>query len=125
MGIYLISGKMFVSLGIGGIVCCLIIFRMNERRILALELTRRTNLSNEFLKFYPLFHILSLFSSSFIEEEHQCWYYFLSTYLLLKTMEERSWKNFVFLILSRLIRSWNQTGNKWLHLRDIGDFFNA
>jgi ethanolaminephosphotransferase len=74
---------------------------------------------------YPLFHIISLFSSSFIEEEHQSWYYLLSTYLLIRTIEEKSLKYLFMLVLSRLIRSWNQTGNKWLSLTDIGDFLNA
>jgi ethanolaminephosphotransferase len=74
---------------------------------------------------YPLFHIISLFSSSFIEEEHQTWYYLLSTYLLIRTIEQKSLKYFFLLVLSRLIRSWNQTGNKWLSLLDIGDFLNA
>jgi len=74
---------------------------------------------------YPLFHIISLFSSSFIEEEHQTWYYLLSTYLLIRTIEQKSLKYLFMLVLSRLIRSWNQTGNKWLSLPDIGDFLNA
>lgn len=124
MFVYLIWGDGFVSLSIGGIVFCLVIVQMNERRGIDLGNIRSMKISERLLMFYPLFHILSMFSTSFIEEEHQFWYYFLSTYFLLITIEEKSFKNFSFLILCRLIRSWNQTGNKWLHLQDIGDFLN-
>lgn len=125
IGIYVICGNIFLSLGIGGILCCWMIFLTNQRDKFDMFITRPRRFSNELLRYYPIFHIISLFSSSFIEEEHQCWYYFLSSYFLLKTIEEISWKNFFFLILSRFIRSWNQTGNKWLHLHDIADFFNT
>jgi ethanolaminephosphotransferase len=123
--IYLISGEIFLSLGIGAISFCLIILGMNNRKIFDSKIPEANKLSDRLLIIYPLFHIISLFSSSFIEEEHQCWYYLLSTYLLLITIEEKSFQNLFMLILSRVIRSWNQTGNKWLHLNDIGDFFNA
>jgi hypothetical protein len=122
--IYLISQEIFFSLGIGAISFCLIVFGMNKRIIIDSRIINETKLSSRLLRLYPLFHIISLFSSSFIEEEHQCWYYLLSTYLLILTIEEKSLKILFLFILSRLIRSWNQTGNKWLHLSDIGDFFN-
>ncbi len=122
---YLISREIFISLGIGAISFCLIVLGMRKRKIIDSKIKEDKKLSSRLLRFYPLFHIISLFSSSFIEEEHQCWYYLLSTYLLIITIEEKSLKNVFMLILSRLIRSWNQTGNKWLHLSDIGDFFNA
>jgi len=122
--VYLISQEIFFSLGIGAISFCLIVFGMNKRLIIDSIITNETKLSSRLLRLYPLFHIISLFSSSFIEEEHQCWYYLLSTYLLIRTIEEKSFQILFLLILSRLIRSWNQTGNKWLHLYDIGDFFN-
>jgi len=112
-------------LGIGAISFCLIVIGMRKQKIIDFKIQEDQKLSSRLLIFYPLFHIISLFSSSFIEEEHQCWYYFFSTYLLIITIEEKSFQNFFLLILSRLIRSWNQTGNKWLHLSDIGDFFNT
>ena len=118
--IYFLSKQILLSLSFGVISCCLItIFK------------RKSSPSNEtstqvnfLLKFYPTFHLLSLFSSSFIEEEHQTWYFLFSTYLFISTIEQKSMNNFILLILSRLIRNWNQTGNKWLHLTDIADFFN-
>ena len=122
--VYLMLGDVFVSLSVGGIVFCLMIFQMNERKVMDLGNIRLMKFSEGLLMIYPLFHLFSLFSTSFIEEEHQFWFYFLSTYFVLITIEEKSFQNFIFLILCRLIRSWNQTGNKWLHLQDIGDFIN-
>lgn len=121
--IYWICEEIFVSLAIGGIGFCLMIIRLNGR--MEFRNIRSMKWSEGFLMFYPLFHLLSLFSTSFIEEEHQFWFYFLSTYFLLITIEEKSLNNFLVFALCRLIRSWNQTGNKWLHLQDIGDFLNT
>mgnify|MGYP007097013327 FL=1 len=81
-------------------------------------------MSKQLLRIYPLFHLLSLFSTSFIEEKHETWYYLLSTYLSILTIEQKPLTNFILLILSRLIRNLNQTGNKWLHLTDIADILN-
>lgn len=76
-------------------------------------------------------YLLSLFSSSFIEEEHQIWYFLDITQLyLLFTLNSASrkiakLKNVLAIILilasTRLARSINQTGNKWIHLKDFGD----
>lgn len=114
-----------------------------------------------------LLHTISLLSSSYVEEEHQTWY-FLSTsihilhlfsvILTTKTNQHPCNASFnsstsnhllrscpksdvecdqsshsdkirqevlntaVLLLAARLMRSWNQTGNKWLHLPDIGDW---
>ena len=73
-------------------------------------------------------YLLSLFSSSFIEEEHQIWYFLEITqlYLILFTAKKyiqlKDLKFIAFLlIVTRLSRMINQTGNKWIHLKDIGD----
>ncbi|CAF2699105.1 unnamed protein product [Rotaria sp. Silwood2] len=122
---YLISGKILLSFCIGAFCLSIIVIQMNKRKIIDYKRKTENNISDRFLIYYPLFHLISLFSSSFIEEEHQIWYFFLSTYLLLRTIEQKSFQTFFMLILSRFIRSWNQTGNKWLHLTDIGDYINA
>ncbi|UJR24086.1 hypothetical protein I4U23_027053 [Adineta vaga] len=119
---YLILNNILLSIGISIIAFCLIVLIEGKRQMINYKKER--NLSNQLLYYYPIFHIFSLFSSSFIEEEHQTWYYFFSTYLFLQTFENKSWKFFSLLILSRLIRSWNQTGNKWLNHPDIADFLN-
>ncbi|CAF1347512.1 unnamed protein product [Adineta steineri] len=123
--VYLISNNLFLSLAIGAISLCIIVIGTGERKIGYNKINNEgKTFSSQLLMWYPLFHIISLFSSSFIEEEHQTWYYLLSTYLLIRTIEEKSFKYLFMLILSRLIRSWNQTGNKWLNIPDIGDFLN-
>ncbi|CAF3340115.1 unnamed protein product [Rotaria socialis] len=122
--LYTITRKLLISLSIYAICFCFIVIRMNKTKQIHYKLKYENKISNLFLIFYPLLHLISLFSSSFIEEEHQIWYYFLSTYLLLKTIETKSFKILIIFILSRFIRSWNQTGNKWLNLKDVGDFLN-
>ncbi|CAF4009305.1 unnamed protein product, partial [Rotaria sordida] len=122
---YLILKKLVISLGIGSICFSIIVILINKRIKIDYKIKNEDNISNKFLIYYPLFHIISLFSTSFIEEEHQTWFFFLSTYLLLITIEKKSFQNLLCFILSRLIRSWNQTGNKFLHLTDIGDYLNA
>lgn len=156
------------------------------------------------LIFGTVLHTISLLSSSFVEEEHQTWYFYIVTahVLILKSMVELivnyktqlhsvdkkkdaekpttydktkpslknppspnhnldcnfkeihsqhskfiklsdgnlnketdyksrenfipTWKNVVMvitvLILCRLMRIWNQTGNKWLNIPDVGDW---
>ncbi|XP_061192522.1 GPI ethanolamine phosphate transferase 2-like [Saccostrea echinata] len=106
-------------------------------------------------------HTVSLLSSSYVEEEHQTWY-FLSTsihilhfisqlstsdplphsrnthcHLTSSTSENYSCirphrqfiqirrmilETFVLMLAARISRSMNQTGNKWLHLPDTGDW---
>jgi len=80
--------------------------------------------------FSAVLYILSLFSSSFIEEEHQIWYYLETTQLyLIVFWSADKWgrskdllKPFLLIAVTRVLRSINQTGNKWIHLKDISDF---
>ncbi len=89
----------------------------------------------EFLTF--VLYLMSLFSSSFVEEEHQLWYYFEMTYILLiigadfkhKFLEQFNKNKLEFvvnacllLIVMRVIRTFNQTGNKWINEKDFGDW---
>lgn len=91
-----------------------------------------------------LIQTLLLGSSSFIEEEHQTWYYFTPSLLVFLTLQNfcndvklvwkkdiatnvlfnEFWKmRFVFILMFTIIgcRRLNQTGDKWRHLVDIGD----
>jgi ethanolamine phosphate transferase 2 subunit G len=75
-----------------------------------------------------IFHALCLTSSSFIEEEHQLWYMWIpSSYFFLmakfrKSEKRAVWRLAVLLLLHRILREWNRTGNKWADLPDIGDW---
>ncbi|KAJ8664807.1 hypothetical protein QAD02_006469 [Eretmocerus hayati] len=78
-------------------------------------------------------HGLSLSSSSFVEEEHQTWYFYWITvmtflvYDITKRNGGRFHKGVICLILlmicHRVLRKLNSTGNKYAHLPDISDWF--
>ncbi|XP_053664744.1 GPI ethanolamine phosphate transferase 2 [Anopheles marshallii] len=100
------------------------------------------------------FHCISLASSSFVEEEHQTWYYFTSSVMVLLTLkqlnvmnstigvikhtktdpslvevckEERSIfcvASIAFVCIHVLVRRFNQTGDKWQHIPDVGDWLS-
>ncbi|XP_003744961.1 GPI ethanolamine phosphate transferase 2-like [Galendromus occidentalis] len=72
----------------------------------------------------------SLIGSSFVEEEHQTWY-FLSVSIgvlgallspSMKIGKENAIRVFRVLLLSRILRGWNRTGDKWIHLPVYADY---
>lgn len=78
---------------------------------------------------------VSLGGSSFAEEEHQVWYYFSTSLLILSagliSLSCPSWtpkrtglRNLaVLLLLDRVfLRRLHQTGSKWIHLEDLSDW---
>ncbi|TPP56141.1 GPI ethanolamine phosphate transferase 2 [Fasciola gigantica] len=78
---------------------------------------------------------ISLGGSSFAEEEHQFWYYFSTSLLILSagliglscpnwTLKRTALRNlFALLLLDRvLLRRLHQTGSKWIHLEDLSDW---
>lgn len=104
------------------------------------------------IAFGIIFQIFSLCSTSFIEEEHQTWYYLGSTFLLsifwknisntrlkVQTFSSSSslerdiliffsilsplTKPFLAVLLTVFVRRLNQTGDKWMRVPDIGDWF--
>ena len=86
--------------------------------------------------------LLSFGSTSFIEEEHQSVYFFVTSICILifiktvpsfesfhkkiKNSKLLKWKNvssiMCILFLLRIARTINQTGDKWLHLPDVSDY---
>uniref|UniRef100_A0A182QI15 GPI ethanolamine phosphate transferase 2 C-terminal domain-containing protein n=1 Tax=Anopheles farauti TaxID=69004 RepID=A0A182QI15_9DIPT len=107
-----------------------------------------------FVWFGISFHCVSLGSSSFVEEEHQTWYYLMSSVMVLLTLnqlrvmnstigmighpktdaalikvckEERNIfcsSSVAFLCVHVIIRRLNQTGDKWQLVPDIGDWLS-
>ncbi|KAF7255789.1 hypothetical protein EG68_07005 [Paragonimus skrjabini miyazakii] len=82
-----------------------------------------------------LIQTISLAGSSFAEEEHQFWYYFSASSVLLSvcliTLSEASSSSklcnvlplVAILLLDRVyLRQMHQTGNKWIHLPDLSDW---
>ncbi|XP_034237411.1 GPI ethanolamine phosphate transferase 2 isoform X2 [Thrips palmi] len=83
-----------------------------------------------FLLVGSILHAVSLSSSSFIEEEHQTWYFLWITFLLLASWTNRPIGNefsskfalVAVLLGHRFLRKLNQTGDKWASLPDISDW---
>ena len=81
-----------------------------------------------FLLIGTIVHAVSLGSSSFVEEEHQTFYFFCSSFVILFAILERGQSKLNLigaLVLLRISRSWNQTGDKWINESDIEDWLNA
>lgn len=82
------------------------------------------------LTLFLFFQPLTFISSSFVEEEHQFWYFFnllLMSVQLLHNMKEKnvhySFTCFVILVYLRFIRRLNSTGDQWASYPDLSDWF--
>lgn len=104
------------------------------------------------IRFCVVFQIFSHCSTSFIEEEHQTWYYLGSSFLLAlfwkkmyntrlssvsfcsSTLPELNFSTyfvvikpmlnpFLAVLLTVFVRRLNQTGDKWIKIPDVGDWF--
>lgn len=83
---------------------------------------------NLFLGIGTILQIISLTSSSLIEEEHQTCYILLSTFLIYNTTvnlkhPEMFYKFLIAAFAFRLVRMINQTGDKWASIPDLADWF--
>lgn len=71
-------------------------------------------------------HALSFASSSFIEEEHQTWYFFSGTFILCNLLNIQNFRmliNYICVFIGlRFLRLINQTGDKWASLPDLSDW---
>ena len=69
--------------------------------------------------------IFSLCSSSFVEEEHQTHYFIFCSLSVVLIRESKSKEEVIkillVIMLHRIQRSFNQTGDKWKHLPDVKD----
>ncbi|KAJ1806229.1 major facilitator super transporter protein, partial [Coemansia sp. RSA 2598] len=73
-------------------------------------------------------YLISVLSSSLIEEEHQFWYQWVQTMFLLRLVTSATFsagfRTFVQMCLFRIVRAWNQTGQKWTGEIDIRHYLN-
>ncbi|GLH12631.1 GPI ethanolamine phosphate transferase 2 [Gryllus bimaculatus] len=95
---------------------------------------------NQALKWFLVgsgLHLISFLSSSFIEEEHQVWYFGWLTFLMFVLSKQcqisylsGSFKNIIIfwslilIICHRILRKLNQTGDKWASVPDISDWLH-
>ncbi|KAJ2891010.1 major facilitator super transporter protein, partial [Coemansia aciculifera] len=74
-------------------------------------------------------YLLSISSSSLIEEEHQFWYFWTQTVLALRVLTSTStgdaMRSVLQMALFRIVRAWNQTGQKWTGEPDIRLYLNS
>ncbi|UZO26284.1 uncharacterized protein OCT59_018522 [Rhizophagus irregularis] len=79
---------------------------------------------------------ITLFASSYIEEEHQFWYYWIQTMFIYSVILSFRLKNRTLfikqactfmcqMVLVRLIRAWNQTGQKFAGTIDLKFYLNT
>ncbi|KAJ8974479.1 hypothetical protein NQ317_016133 [Molorchus minor] len=71
---------------------------------------------NEISSFFvisSIIHPLTFFSSSFVEEEHQFWYFFNNLFLL--TVDR-------VICIHKILRTLNSTGDKWANYPDFSDW---
>uniref|UniRef100_A0A1B6DRI5 GPI ethanolamine phosphate transferase 2 C-terminal domain-containing protein n=1 Tax=Clastoptera arizonana TaxID=38151 RepID=A0A1B6DRI5_9HEMI len=69
--------------------------------------------------------LLSLTTSSLIEEEHQIWYFLWTTICFLIGLHQKSFKIWLCIaFVHRILRKINQTGSKWSSLPDIAGWLN-
>ncbi|KAJ2849101.1 major facilitator super transporter protein [Coemansia brasiliensis] len=68
-------------------------------------------------------------STSLVEEEHQLWYFWVQTLLALRAATSAGasgmLRSLMQMAVFRLIRAWNQTGQKWAGEPDIRGMLNA
>lgn len=78
---------------------------------------------------FLIFHAASFGASSFVEEEHQLWYFWVPSFFLISLLHFTDGIRITvvgsvggLLAVHRLAREWNRTGDKWAYLPDIGDW---
>ncbi|KOX71550.1 GPI ethanolamine phosphate transferase 2 [Melipona quadrifasciata] len=91
----------------------------------ALLHTNPSEMGEWLLSFGTLIHAISFIGTSFVEEEHQTWYFYWSQALCFSHYQRNaqiSIKLFLLLIGHRILRKLNSTGDKYAHLPDIAGF---
>ncbi|KAJ2162531.1 major facilitator super transporter protein [Coemansia sp. RSA 552] len=72
-------------------------------------------------------YLVSMLSSSLIEEEHQFWYFWVQTLLALRLMTASrggAARTLAQMAVFRVVRAWNQTGQYWAGEPDIRRFLS-
>ncbi|CAG9859863.1 unnamed protein product [Phyllotreta striolata] len=124
---YLIENNLYIS-SLLFVVYILLLLR-NTRTLCSMISSNFSYYTLFFLVFCFL-HPLTFISSSYVEEEHQFWYFFNTLIFLTQLTIFSKSKNylgtfycFMILVIFRFIRTMNATGDKWLNHPDLSDWF--
>jgi ethanolaminephosphotransferase len=75
-----------------------------------------------FLTFMSVLHPFIFMSSSFLEEEHQFWYFFSNTFIVFNIFANKLKSWFFLFVALRFVRTINQVGDKWASVPDLADW---
>jgi ethanolaminephosphotransferase len=112
--------RLFVGTGLAALICILSLF--------ALPSLRPISSSGLYYFLTLVLYAVLMFASSYVEEEHNFWYWITSGWFfllfLLSTRKSQSsiiilHPALVLLVIHRVIRRWNQTGQKYSGAPDI------
>ena len=112
--------RLFLGTGLASLTCVLSFF--------TLPLLRPVSSAGLYYFLTLALYAVLMFASSYVEEEHNFWYWITSgwfLYLFLHSVQNKQNKAWTFqpalmaLILHRVIRRWNQTGQKFAGADDI------
>ncbi|XP_044263599.1 GPI ethanolamine phosphate transferase 2 [Tribolium madens] len=106
------------------IVLTLTVLFLLVKNLVCFETKHLKHVDRSFLTLMSTVHPLSFLSSSFLEEEHQFWYFFTNTFFLFNIMTDlKKIKYWILLFVAiRFIRTINQVGDKWAALPDLADW---
>lgn len=104
---------------IQGIVIGIILCIISTSILFFYHFNKPKNFTQYFLLGSKAFYLIGMSSSSFIEEEHQYWYYFTATLFSLTIIFELlyngniDFKILLILWINRILKAWNSSGDKW------------
>ncbi|CAG8472616.1 45876_t:CDS:10 [Gigaspora margarita] len=130
-------GSMYWGLlfmGFASVCFVIVLVNQNARRRKQIRNREKYN-KLQFLSYLGTFGLcITMFSSSFIEEEHQFWYFWIQTmwfgfiiYRSSKFVHDQilALLSACQMVLIRIIRIWNQTGQKYAGEIDLRFYFNT
>lgn len=119
--VYLEHNFMYLAVALLIISSVMFTYRRINKTVLVIK-----DINKALLVIGSALQVLSFLSSSFIEEEHQTWYFFSGTFILCNLLNSQNLRLFISYVSVfvglRFLRIINQTGDKWASLPDLSDW---